>query len=48
MWSHEDEDKYIGCASVDLSPLAFGLAHLSGWYHILDFTGEMRGQLKVS
>ena len=42
------EDACIGCVAVDLSPLTFGLAQLSGWYNILDFAGQVQGQLKVS
>ena len=41
-------DSYIGCAHVDLSPLAYGLSQISGWYNILDFAGQIQGQLKVS
>lgn len=49
VWSSEKQckDHYIGSIQVDLSPLSFGLAQLSGWYHILDFAGEVQGQLKV-
>lgn len=52
MWSREEpkeqeEDVCIGCVTVDLSPLAFGMAQLSGWYHIVDFAGAVQGQLKV-
>ena len=42
-----DGDHYVGCAHVDLSPLAYGLRQISGWYNIVDFSGDTRGQLKV-
>lgn len=45
-WTGE-EDVYIGCAHVDLSTLAYGLGQLCGWYHIMDFGQQIRGQLKV-
>lgn len=32
---------------MDLSPLAFGLRQISGWYNIVDFGGQVKGQLKV-
>lgn len=41
------DDVYIGCALVDLSPLSFGLRQISGWYNIVDFGGQTKGQLKV-
>lgn len=49
VWSstEREEDRHIGCVTVDLSPLAFGLAQVSGWYHIVDFAGDVCGQLKV-
>ena len=49
MWSKEtgQDDRCIGCVLVDISPLAFGLPQLSGWYHIVDFGGEIQGQLRV-
>lgn len=50
VWSSEETeaDRCVGCVQVDLSPLAFGLGQLSGWYHIQDFAGQVQGQLKVS
>ncbi len=41
------EDSCVGCVSVDLSPLAFGLRQISGWYNVVDFGGQVKGQLKV-
>lgn len=45
-WTGE-EDSYLGSAHVDLSALAYGLGQLCGWYHIVDFGQQIRGQLKV-
>lgn len=46
---HESsQDSYIGCAHVDLSPLACGLSQICGWYNVVDFGGQIQGQLKVS
>ena len=42
-----DDDSYIGSAHVDLSPLGYGLGHVCGWYNIIDFGGQIQGQLKV-
>jgi C2 domain-containing protein 3 len=42
-----DDDLAIGFASVDLGPLAAGLRQLIGWYNIMDFNGECKGQIKV-
>ncbi len=41
------DDYCIGCVYMDLSPLAFGLRQISGWYNIVDFGGQVKGQLKV-
>ena len=41
------DDSYIGCARVDLSTLALGLPQISGWYNIMDFGGQIQGQVKV-
>jgi len=38
---------FIGQAMVDVSAVAWGLARVSGWYHICSLTGEVIGQLKV-
>ena len=43
----EREHSYFGCAHVDLSPLAYGLSQITGWYNIADFGGQLQGQLKV-
>lgn len=54
VWSAKDArqpselDTCIGCVTVDLTPLTFGLAQLSGWYNILDFAGQVQGQVKAS
>ena len=39
---------FIGRALVDLGPLLYGLTQICGWYHIIDFGGRIRGQIKVS
>ena len=44
----EREHSYFGCARVDLSPLAYGLSQITGWYNIADFGGQLQGQLKVN
>ncbi|KAK7503764.1 hypothetical protein BaRGS_00004887, partial [Batillaria attramentaria] len=41
-------DRVLGFVSVDLCPLASGLRQICGWYNIVDFTGQSRGQIKVS
>ncbi|XP_076344950.1 uncharacterized protein LOC143244343 isoform X3 [Tachypleus tridentatus] len=41
-------DKVIGFVSVDLSPLTFGFQYISGWYNILNLTGQCCGQMKVT
>ncbi|GFN84972.1 C2 domain-containing protein 3 [Plakobranchus ocellatus] len=41
-------DKVLGFVSVDLGPLSKGLQQICGWYNILDFNGQCRGQIKVS
>ena len=53
--SGEEEDKeeelphkFLGRAVVDLTPLRYGLAQISGWYNVVDLGGTVHGQLKVS
>lgn len=41
------EDKCLGCATVDLSPLGYGMPLLSGWYNVADVAGQCVGQLQV-
>ncbi|CAI9744497.1 domain-containing 3-like [Octopus vulgaris] len=41
-------DQVIGYISVDLVPLVSGLHQLCGWYNIMDFGGQCRGQVKLS
>lgn len=43
-----DEERVIGFASVDLSPLLSGFQFVCGWYNITDFSGECQGQIKVA
>lgn len=45
--SSQEEDSCIGCAHIDLSPLTYGLAQITGWYNIVDFSGLIQGQIKV-
>lgn len=42
-----DKDIVIGFAAVDLSILLAGFPLVSGWFHIMDFTGKCNGQIKV-
>ncbi|XP_045433558.1 C2 domain-containing protein 3 isoform X2 [Pipistrellus kuhlii] len=48
VWHKGDEERVIGFASVDLSPLLSGFQFVCGWYNITDFSGECQGQLKVA
>lgn len=41
-------DVTIGLASIDLSVLIAGLPFISGWFNIIDHSGCINGQLKVS
>jgi hypothetical protein len=40
-------DVIIGTAKVDITALRSGFNEICGWYHITDYSGEHRGQLKV-
>ena len=42
------EDRLIGFVSFDLSPLLAGMRQLIGWYNVMDFYGDCKGQIKVS
>ncbi|KAM5248483.1 C2 domain-containing protein 3 [Ctenodactylus gundi] len=48
VWHKGDEERVIGFASVDLSPLLSGFQFICGWYNVTDFSGECRGQIKVA
>nr|XP_045001121.1 C2 domain-containing protein 3 isoform X2 [Jaculus jaculus] len=48
VWHKGDEERVIGFASVDLSPLLSGFQFICGWYNITDFSGECQGQIKVA
>ncbi|CAN9510846.1 unnamed protein product [Ophioblennius macclurei] len=48
VWHKGDTERVIGFAAVDLSPLLSGFPSVCGWYNIADFSGQCRGQLKVS
>ncbi|XP_046747926.1 uncharacterized protein LOC124412245 [Diprion similis] len=43
-----NRDIVIGFAAVDLSILLAGFPLVSGWFHIMDFTGKCNGQIKVT
>ena len=40
-------DRVLGFVSVDLTPLASGLQQVCGWYNIMDFSRQIKGQIKV-
>ncbi|XP_029177090.1 C2 domain-containing protein 3 [Nylanderia fulva] len=42
------KDIVIGFSAVDLSVLMAGFPTVSGWFHIMDFTGKCNGQIKIS
>ncbi|XP_072320538.1 C2 domain-containing protein 3 [Eucyclogobius newberryi] len=48
VWHKGEIERVIGFASVDLTPLLYGLPSVCGWYNITDFSGQCHGQLKVS
>ncbi|XP_018360979.1 PREDICTED: uncharacterized protein LOC108759829 [Trachymyrmex cornetzi] len=41
-------DIVIGFSTIDLSILIAGFPTVSGWFHIMDFTGKCNGQIKIS
>nr|XP_033342107.1 uncharacterized protein LOC117229628 [Megalopta genalis] len=43
-----ERDVVIGFSAVDVSVLISGFPIISGWFHIMDFSGECKGQIKVS
>ncbi|TGZ37226.1 uncharacterized protein [Temnothorax longispinosus] len=42
------KDIVIGFSAIDLSVLMTGFPTVSGWFHIMDFTGKCNGQIKIS
>ncbi|KAL6444437.1 hypothetical protein ACFW04_001941 [Cataglyphis niger] len=42
------KDIVIGFSAVDLSVLIAGFPTVSGWFHIMDFTGKCNGQIKIT
>ncbi|KAK0095380.1 hypothetical protein PV326_008506 [Microctonus aethiopoides] len=42
-----EKDVVIGFSAIDLSVLTAGFPIVSGWFHIIDFSGKCNGQLKV-
>ncbi|XP_076641812.1 uncharacterized protein LOC143352814 isoform X2 [Halictus rubicundus] len=43
-----ERDVVIGFSAIDISVLISGFPIISGWFHIMDFSGECNGQIKVS
>ncbi|EZA51784.1 C2 domain-containing protein [Ooceraea biroi] len=43
-----EKDVVIGFSAIDLSVLMAGFPTVSGWFHIMDFTGKCNGQLKIT
>ncbi|XP_078048754.1 uncharacterized protein LOC144476062 isoform X2 [Augochlora pura] len=43
-----ERDVVIGFSAIDVSILISGFPVISGWFHIMDFSGECNGQIKVS
>ncbi|KAJ8027861.1 C2 domain-containing protein 3 [Holothuria leucospilota] len=41
-------DRMLGFTSVDLGPLLVGFRSLNGWYNIMDFSSQVKGQLKIA
>ncbi|XP_041357389.1 C2 domain-containing protein 3-like [Gigantopelta aegis] len=44
----KSSDRVLGFVSVDLSPLTSGLQCICGWYNIVNFNGQCKGQIKVN
>ncbi|CAD1478146.1 unnamed protein product, partial [Heterotrigona itama] len=42
-----EKDIVIGFSAIDLSVLISGFPTVSGWFHVMDFTGKCNGQIKV-
>ncbi|CAL7937124.1 unnamed protein product [Xylocopa violacea] len=42
-----EKDIVIGFSAIDLSVLLSGFPTVSGWFHIMDFTGKCNGQIKI-
>ncbi|KAI4495991.1 hypothetical protein M0802_008206 [Mischocyttarus mexicanus] len=42
-----ERDIIIGFSAIDISVLTTGFPSVSGWFHIMDFTGKCNGQIKV-
>ncbi|CAK9825792.1 C2 domain-containing protein 3 [Anthophora retusa] len=42
-----ERDVVIGFSAIDLSVLINGFPTVSGWFHIMDFTGKCNGQIKI-
>jgi len=50
VWYEEalQQEKLFGTVSIDLSPLVYGLAFISGWYNIVGLIGNCLGQIKLN
>ncbi|XP_014613299.1 PREDICTED: uncharacterized protein LOC106791852 isoform X1 [Polistes canadensis] len=42
-----ERDIVIGFSAIDISVLTTGFPSISGWFHIMDFSGKCNGQIKV-
>ncbi|XP_055378560.1 uncharacterized protein LOC129610168 [Condylostylus longicornis] len=42
------EDSIIGVSSIDLTVLMARMPLISGWYNIIDFSGKVNGQIKLT
>jgi hypothetical protein len=54
LWHQKDSnkqnpqvDQLVGTAKVDLINLTCGLREINGWYHIVDYNKQKKGQIKV-
>jgi len=41
------EDHVVGFGAVDVTPLLKGFPSVCGWYNVIDFTGRVRGQVRI-
>jgi hypothetical protein len=46
--SSRTSNKILGYVMIDLTPLIYGLTHISGWYNIHDSVNNTQGQLKIN
>lgn len=43
-----ERDVVLGFSAIDVSVLTVGFPVVSGWFHVMDFTGKCNGQIKVN